>query len=256
MLIHLLAFLCNSRPLTGLIHPIKGTSTQPNSPSNKSLESAATVLHPLPKKLQESAQEIQFHSARESKAAKKDDPFAEQNAKRAEKLKTKVKRRKRIIVIGSIVGGAAVISAVVIAIIFSLTKLDSEESEANETITDYNTIQNESQQAFDSSDKSAPEIANYYKDLINKTTSNAEKATLHISEISSLAQNGFVGEAIDAATDFELSSYWQSANQTQLSIYYGVLINIYSSLNDNERMEYYINLLQQTDFKPDTEVVG
>lgn len=118
MLIHLLAFLCNSRPLTGLIHPVKGTSTQPNFPYNKPLEGAATILHPLPKKLQENAQEIQFHSARESKAAKKDDPFAEQNAKRAERQKQRSKRRKRTIrIVSAFTGLVAVCIGVCLAIV-------------------------------------------------------------------------------------------------------------------------------------------
>lgn len=221
-------------------------------------------MHPLPKKhitpstavpptAEKSA--IQFNSAVGSKNSQKLDPFAEQNAKRAEKLKTKTKRRKKTIVIGSFIGGAAVISAIII-VIFSLIKPNNEDDKSSETITDYNTIQNESQQAFDDSDKSASEITSYYENLINKATSSEEKATLRISEISSLAQNSFVDEAINAATEFESSSYWQSANQAQLGIYYGVMINIYSSLNNTERIDHYINLLQQTDFKSDTEVIG
>lgn len=245
----------------GLLHLSK-----PNIAANdKPLENTATALHPLPKKStpstqqantpQNKTQEIQFHSGRGSKANEKLDPFAEQNAKRAEKEKIKTKRKKKIAIIGSVVGGVTIISIAII-VVFALIGSTDEENKVSETITDYNTIQNESQQAFDDTDKSASEITEYYENLINRATSDEEKSTLRISEISSLAQNGFINEAINVATEFETTSYWQSSNQAQLGIYYGIMINIYSNLNDVEQINYYMDLLQQTEFKPDTEVIG
>lgn len=230
----------------GLLHPVV----------EKPLESTATALHPLPKKSLENTQKIQFHSERGSKATQKVDLFAEQNAKQAEKRVMQAKRRKKVVIASSILGSLVVISVIIVALL-NMPKNRSEEDEVTTTtISDYNTIQNESQQEFDGTNKTASEIISYYDKLINNSTSNEQKATLHISEISSLAQNGFMDEAIQSALKFEESLYRQSSNQAQLSIYYGIMINIYSSSNDNERVEYYLDLLQQTEFKPDTEVIG
>lgn len=242
----------------GLIHP---TSTAIKNPE-KPLETSATTLHPLPKNQPVSDQNhtppqtsqppvvaktnIQFNSAVGSKNSQKIDPFAEQNAKQAEKKKQRAKKRKNITLYLVVIGVILVVSALSIWLIPKALQSNPKDPETQTVIADntYNeamdTIKNSTSDNQEDKVNEATQVFNQAIDKANKENNPELADALRIAQMRMYLNTGQYDDRI-----IELGEQINNINQLspiERIKYYNFLAQSYSSKGDNEQAQKYYRL--------------
>lgn len=252
----------------GLIHPAKPNTTV----NDKPLESATTALHPLPKKSlsdmpqtdlsQVKTQEIQFHSEKGSKASRKLDPFAEQNARfAAKKAQRNSKKRKTLkslcLVFGIIILTTGIAAGIIIWQQKSHTDrpsdaelLEQAEKQKEELVSENgnyvfgSNAAAEAQKEVNSiitSGGNPAEIDAFFANKLSSITDEAEIVNLILLEMESYAQISQFEYVIEA------SQRISADNMTafQLVNYYGLLQSAYYAIGDNATAEHYSKLFSK-----------
>ena len=252
----------------GLLHPVDTDKVNVDANaknSEKPLESTTTVLHPLPKKrptitaphstsqttqhhAQQSAtekSEIRFNSAVGSKNSQKIDPFAEQNAKRAEKEKEQAKKRKKIITVSSLIGGLLVLGLIIWVIIIVIQPEPEPlpvspviiENGSTEEIVE---IQNQAQQIYNTNPNINPvnpstedieTVDQLFAEIIDSPSGKEYPDQVRLAQLMFYAENNYYDQArkiLDEITPSHLS-------KEQQALYYNYAGTIYNKFNENEK---------------------
>lgn len=246
--------------------------TVPNTNTTKPLESSTPALHPLPRNQPATVQthaaqhstaakvttpeqnKIQFNSANGSKNAIKANPFAEQNAKRAEKKKQQKQKQKKIITVSSIIG-----SLIIVGVITTIVFLFVNNSEPDLTSSEVNKqeAQNAYQEALNKIDYGAivdgmPSDENvaeanetfekYISEAVNSNNTNAADAMrvaqmlFYNSASVDYAKIIAIGESVENVSNLELKQQLQ---------FYNLMANAYTAV-ENQKLadEYYDKLVE------------
>lgn len=198
---------------------------------------------------------LQFNSATiKPKAAQPLDPFAEQNAKAAEKKKQDRKKRRVLF----IVLGALVSLAVVGAVVWLVVTLTHKEPEtppftlpvinSNET-SEVNKVQNQAQQIYtDALDKSkdsedfdnndaAASVNQYFDELLNTDSGKEYSGQVRIAQVMFYINNGFYDKANEAFSQIAV----ETLPKEQQALYYSYGGNIYNQLGDPDKASELYN---------------
>ena len=171
--------------------------------------------------------------------AKRQDPFAEQNKQVAKKLRENKKKRKIVIIVLSSVGGAVAIGLVAWLIIWLVTSITA----ANDMSLggDAATVVQDEAQGVLSDTGNIDDVTTYFDNQINGAEDDSEKADLMIIEMSVYADNAAPQKVVDASERVNSDNL----SSEQRSRYYGMLVNAYMNLGDEESAYYYIDLMEQ-----------
>lgn len=240
---------------TGLLRPVGATDRT----SDKPLEINAPTLHPLPKNQSKTTaslateqpltdkSKIQFNSAIGSKNSRKLDPFAEQNAERAEKLKERTKKRKRVIIASAIVGGVLLLGAIV-WVIWIIVQPKPEplpvppvtiENGSTEEITE---IQDQAQQIYDNNsninpiDPSTEDIKvvdQLFTEIIDSPSGKEYPDQVRLAQLMFYVENNFYDQARKTLDEIDPSRL----DKEQQALYYNYAGTIYNKFDENEKSD-------------------
>lgn len=171
--------------------------------------------------------------------AKPQDIFAKQRKEAEKQKQAEKKTRKILIIVFSILGGLIVIGLLIWLIVW----LISSHNAANDLTPgsdNATTIQEEAEEIYAGSN-SLDDVTNYFNDRINSAESDDEKADLTIIEMSVYNNKDAPQKVVDAAERVD-ASYM---SDEQRGRFYGMLVNAYTNLGDEEKAYYYIDLLEQ-----------
>lgn len=85
------------------------------------------------------------------------------------------------------------------------------------------------------------DVTTYFDDQINESEDDSEKADLMIIEMSVYADNAAPQKVVDASERVDSDNL----SSEQRARYYGMLVNAYMNLGDEESAYYYIDLMEQ-----------
>lgn len=171
--------------------------------------------------------------------AKPQDIFAKQRKEAEKQKQAEKKTRKILIIVFSILGGLIVIGLLIWLIIW----LISSHNAANDLTPgsdNATTIQEEAEEIYAGSNN-LDDVTNYFNDRVNNAESDDEKADLTIIEMSVYNDKDAPQKVVDAAERVD-ASYM---SDEQRGRFYGMLVNAYTNLGDEEKAYYYIDLLEQ-----------
>lgn len=237
----------NSSSATGLLHPAN------TEVANKPLESNAQALHPLPKKQpiatsQQATPEkpkIQFNSAVGSKNSQKIDPFAEQNAKRAEREKQQAKKRKKVIIVSSIVGGLLLLGVIAWIVIMFLQPKPEPLPVSPVVITNGSTeeiaeIQNQAQQIYndntninplDPSSEDIKTVDQLFTEIIDSPSGQEYPDRVRLAQFMFYVENNYYEQARKILDEIDPSRL----TKEQRALYYNYAGTVYSKYDEVEK---------------------
>ena len=171
--------------------------------------------------------------------AKPQDIFAKQRKEAEKQKQAEKKTRKILIIVFSILGGLIVIGLLIWLIVWLINSHNAA-NDLTPGSDNATTIQEEAEEIYAGSN-SLDDVTNYFNDRINNAESDDEKADLTIIEMSVYNDKDAPQKVVDAAERVD-ASYM---SDEQRGRFYGMLVNAYTNLGDEEAAYYYINLLEQ-----------
>ena len=171
--------------------------------------------------------------------AKPQDIFAKQRKEAEKQKQAEKKTRKILIIVFSILGGLIVIGSLIWLIVWLINSHNAA-NDLTPGSDNATTIQEEAEEIYAGSN-SLDDVTNYFNDRINNAESDDEKADLTIIEMSVYNDKDAPQKVVDAAERVD-ASYM---SDEQRGRFYGMLVNAYTNLGDEEKAYYYIDLLEQ-----------
>lgn len=171
--------------------------------------------------------------------AKPQDIFAKQRKEAEKQKQAEKKTRKILIIVFSILGGLIVIGLLIWLIVWLINSHNAT-NDLTPGSDNATTIQEEAEEIYAGSN-SLDDVTNYFNDRINNAESDDEKADLTIIEMSVYNDKDAPQKVVDAAERVD-ASYM---SDEQRGRFYGMLVNAYTNLGDEEKAYYYIDLLEQ-----------
>lgn len=171
--------------------------------------------------------------------AKPQDIFAKQRKEAEKQKQAEKKTRKILIIVFSIIGGLIVIGLLIWLIVWLINSHNAA-NDLTPGSDNATTIQEEAEEIYAGSN-SLDDVTNYFNDRINNAESDDEKADLTIIEMSVYNDKDAPQKVVDAAERVD-ASYM---SDEQRGRFYGMLVNAYTNLGDEEKAYYYIDLLEQ-----------
>ena len=171
--------------------------------------------------------------------AKPQDIFAKQRKEAEKQKQAEKKTRKILIIVFSILGGLIVIGLLIWLIVWLINSHNAA-NDLTPGSDNATTIQEEAEEIYAGSNN-LDDVTNYFNDRVNNAESDGEKADLTIIEMSVYNDKDAPQKVVDAAERVD-ASYM---NDEQRGRFYGMLVNAYTNLGDEEKAYYYIDLLEQ-----------
>ena len=171
--------------------------------------------------------------------AKPQDIFAKQRKEAEKQKQAEKKTRKILIIVFSILGGLIVVGLLIWLIVWLINSHNAA-NDLTPGSDNATTIQEEAEEIYAGSN-SLDDVTNYFDDRINSAESDDEKADLTIIEMSVYNDKDAPQKVVDAAERVD-ASYM---SDEQRGRFYGMLVNAYTNLGDEEKAYYYIDLLEQ-----------
>ncbi len=255
----------NSDNSTGLLHPVVTDRVNTNANDSDIMETpqkpldvnAQTLHYAASSTAQQPMAEkpkVQFDSATGSKTAQRINPFAEQNAKLAEKKKAKTQKRKKGIIIGIVCGCIVLIAAIVIVIIIlnSGPKIEYTPEitgSSEEDILDYRNLlqqfynqqkaENESNDNSEEDHNLVSNINQVVQNTLNTSIGKENANAVLNARVYFYYNNGYYQEVINLLPQIDMDML---DNNLKANIY-EVAANSYASLGDMENANAYYKLL-------------